>query len=42
MRQRLVPTDAPRSSAHRFLDECADLCLFDRSQFLQREGDRPQ
>ena len=29
-------------SAHRFLHELADLCLFSGSQLLQREGDRPQ
>ena len=29
-------------SAHRFLYECADPCLFGGSQLLQREGDRPQ
>src|SRR6184192_4745108 len=28
-------------SAHRFLDEHADSCLFGGSQRLQREGDRP-
>src|SRR5213596_2886169 len=31
-----------RSSAHRFLHELADPCLFSGSQLLQREGDRPQ
>src|SRR5215218_4468559 len=30
-----------QSSAHRFLYECADLCLFGGSQLLQREGGRP-
>src|SRR5947199_7149299 len=29
-------------SAHRFLHELADPCLFSGSQLLQREGDRPQ
>src|SRR5947209_20372814 len=29
-------------SAHRFLHELADPCLFGGSQLLQREGDRPQ
>src|SRR5450755_81739 len=29
-------------SAHRFLHEFADPCLFSGSQLLQREGDRPQ
>ena len=29
-------------SAHRFLHERADPCLFGGSQLLQREGDRPQ
>ncbi len=29
-------------SAHRFLYERADPCLFGGSQLLQREGDRPQ
>src|SRR6266498_5423716 len=29
-------------SAHRFLHERADLCLFGSSQLLQRENDRPQ
>src|SRR5438874_13261048 len=29
-------------SAHRFLHELADPCLFSSSQLLQREGDRPQ
>ena len=29
-------------SAHRFLHELADACLFSGSQLLQREGDRPQ
>ena len=50
-RERLVPTDDPaqagsqwrdQSSAHRFLHERADLCLFGGGQLLQREGDRPQ
>src|SRR2546428_2845366 len=50
-RERLVPTDDPaaqggaqwraRSSAHRFLHERADPCLFGGSRLLQREGDRP-
>ncbi len=31
-----------QSSAHRFLHERADPCLFGGSQLLQREGDRPQ
>src|SRR5215211_2890500 len=30
-----------RGSAHRFLHERADLCLFGGGQLLQREGDRP-
>ena len=30
-----------QSSAHRFLHERADLCLFGGSQLLQREGGRP-
>src|SRR5207244_9212406 len=29
-------------SAHRFLHELADPCLFSGSQLLQRDGDRPQ
>src|SRR5579859_778516 len=29
-------------SAHRFLHELTDPCLFSGSQLLQREGDRPQ
>src|SRR2546421_1973964 len=29
-------------SAHRFLHELADPCLFGGGQLLQREGDRPQ
>src|SRR5450759_3224068 len=50
-RERLVPTDDPaqgggqwrdQSSAHRFLHERADLCLFGGGQLLQRESDRPQ
>src|SRR2546426_324476 len=32
----------PRNSAHRFLHERADPCLFGGGQLLQREGDRPQ
>src|SRR6266496_1131823 len=31
-----------QSSAHRFLHERADPCLFGGGQLLQREGDRPQ
>jgi len=31
-----------QSSAHRFLHERGDPCLFGGSQFRQREGDRPQ
>src|SRR5713226_7483489 len=31
-----------QSSAHRFLHERADPCLFGGSQLLQREGGRPQ
>ena len=31
-----------QSSAHRFLHERADPCLFAGGQLLQREGDRPQ
>src|SRR5947209_3536589 len=31
-----------QSSAHRFLHERADACLFGGGQLLQREGDRPQ
>src|SRR5207237_6379252 len=30
------------TSAHRFLHERADPCLFGGGQLLQREGDRPQ
>src|SRR6266851_282114 len=50
-RERLVPTDGSRlgraqwraqPSAHRFLHERADPCLFGGSQLLQREGGRPQ
>src|SRR5258706_5520573 len=49
-RERLVPTDDPaqgggqwrdQSSAHRFLHERADPCLFGGAQLLQREGGRP-
>src|SRR5438093_13637864 len=49
-REHLVPIDDPaqvgaqwraQSSAHRFLHEGADPCLFGGSQLLQREGDRP-
>jgi hypothetical protein len=31
-----------QSSAHRFLHERADFCLYGGGQPLQREGDRPQ
>src|ERR1700681_5113385 len=31
-----------QSSAHRFLHERGDPCLFGGGQLLQREGDRPQ
>ena len=31
-----------QSSAHRFLHEGGDLCLFGSGQLLQREGGRPQ
>ena len=51
MREHLVPTDDPAQgggqwreqfSAHRFLHERADPCLFGGGQLLQREGDGPQ
>ena len=38
---RAEPQWRARSSAHRFLHERADPCLFGGSQLLQREGDRP-
>src|SRR6266508_213754 len=49
-RERLVPTDDPawggdswrdQSSAHRFLHEPDDPCLFGGGQLLQREGGGP-
>src|SRR3990170_5002336 len=41
-RRRQIRVGKTPASAHRFLHERADPCLFGGSQLLQREGDRPQ